>query len=150
MLKYVIFIMSLAIWLHGHLVSAHPAYLQHGTQKVEHTFEADTSSTVRPRLENPVSTLSMISSVASVIMASFGYTGNEKSFDPLPVVALFGITSLVTGIIGFIVRRRLLRTKYAGDLKAGKLPLGKTRSMIGVFGLPVSFIIILLAFNSCG
>ncbi|WP_373511145.1 hypothetical protein [Persicitalea sp.] len=97
---------------------------------------------------NPVLTLAAISSPLAPIVFIAGWKGN-LGFDPGPLTATLFIFGIVGGIIGFVVRKKLMAGKYASYPEPKKLPLGQGRSLIGIFGsLLVTALIAATA--SCG
>lgn len=96
-------------------------------------YYAEDSLSKRIGHVNPISTVSVISSIAAPLVVILGYaTYNLWSFDPLTLAAILFIFGLVGGIIGLVVRKKLMIGKYANYPDPKKLPLGQGRSWIGI------------------
>ena len=124
-------------------------------------FYADTNSNVpvayyvedslskRIGHENPVSTIAAVSALAVPIVLVVGFTGYGIGIDPLPLAVTLFILGIAGGIVGFIVRKKLMAGKYASYPEPKKLPLGQGRSLLGIFG-SLLITALIAAVASCG
>ncbi len=98
---------------------------------------------------NPVSTIAAISALAAPIVLVAGFTGYGIGFDPLPLAVTLFLLGIAGGIVGFIIRKKLMAGKYVSYPEPKKLPLGQGRSLLGIFG-SLLITALIAAVASCG
>ncbi len=107
-------------------------------------YYAEDSLPTRIGHVNPISTLAAISTITIPIIVQIG---RRFGFYAGPLVLTLIILGFIGGVIGLVVRKKLMNGKYANYPKPKKLPLGQGRSWIGMLGFIILLVVGVIFFS---
>lgn len=121
-------ILLLALWIGlsanasgYHEFRIEPAFADDSLKK-----QADSTYTVKTEPSRLWGGLAMVSSIVPYLVLG------ANTFDPLPAIFISFLVTVISGIIAFTRRKKLLRTKYKDQPNARRLPLGQWSAGIGL------------------